>query len=51
MTPVIVPGLAAKRIRGVKDASEFDDGSLVFDGDAWPLSRYCYRPRPDAAQE
>ena len=24
MTPVIVPGLAAKRINGVKDAPEFD---------------------------
>ena len=34
MTPVIVPGLAAKRISGVKDAPEFDDGSLVVDKDA-----------------
>src|SRR6185295_19125257 len=38
MTPVIVPGLAAKRINGVNDAPEFEDISLFDDMDPRPLS-------------
>jgi hypothetical protein len=30
MTPVIVPGLAAKRTNGVKDAPEFDGAFCDF---------------------
>ena len=33
MTPVIVPGLAAKRINGVKDAPEFEGASREVDED------------------
>ena len=38
MTPVIVPGLAAKRINGVKDAPEFAGALPDVDEVAWPLS-------------
>jgi hypothetical protein len=38
MTPVIVPGLAAKRIKGVKDAPAFEGASREVDGDPGTLS-------------